>query len=225
VRSYCYESPKPTEFGAAGSNWGAIGWKVEAQFTELQHRVRPKEFIHELVAHLPAKYSPLRENGDGLQSVYLTEVVDAFARVVLERIGAEATEVIRLGPSIHEEDRISPAAEPTLEQWERREESRVREDASLPETSRTAIIQARRGQGLFRESVRNIERACRITRVDRAVHLVASHIQPWRDSNNEERLDGENGLLLTPTIDHLQCSIAITAAQRSGTSLRARSWV
>ena len=35
------------------------------------------------------------------------------------------------------------------------------------------------------------------------VHLVASHCKPWRDSTNEERLEGENGLLLTPSIDHL----------------------
>ncbi|TMH81543.1 MAG: HNH endonuclease, partial [Betaproteobacteria bacterium] len=27
--------------------------------------------------------------------------------------------------------------------------------------------------------------------------------KPWRDSSNEERLDGENGLLLTPNADHL----------------------
>ena len=39
--------------------------------------------------------------------------------------------------------------------------------------------------------------------VDNPVHLVASHCKPWRDSTNEERLDGENGLLLTPSIDHL----------------------
>lgn len=32
---------------------------------------------------------------------------------------------------------------------------------------------------------------------------VASHTKPWRDSTNEQRLDGENELLLTPTIDHL----------------------
>jgi hypothetical protein len=32
---------------------------------------------------------------------------------------------------------------------------------------------------------------------------MASHCKPWRDSSNEERLDGENGLLLTPSIDHL----------------------
>ncbi len=64
-------------------------------------------------------------------------------------------------------------------------------------------MQARRGQGLFRDNVRSIERACRITRVERPEHLIASHIQPWRDSSNEQRLDGENGLLLTPTVDHL----------------------
>src|SRR5690242_2490998 len=35
------------------------------------------------------------------------------------------------------------------------------------------------------------------------VHPMGSHCKPWRDSTNEERLNGEKGLLLTPTIDHL----------------------
>jgi predicted restriction endonuclease len=39
--------------------------------------------------------------------------------------------------------------------------------------------------------------------VDNPVHLRASHCKPWRDATNEERLNGENGLLLTPSIDHL----------------------
>jgi hypothetical protein len=39
--------------------------------------------------------------------------------------------------------------------------------------------------------------------VDNLVHLVASHCNAWRDSTNDERLDAENGLLLTPSIDHL----------------------
>jgi hypothetical protein len=56
---------------------------------------------------------------------------------------------------------------------------------------------------LFRDNVRAVERACRITHVERMEHLIAGHVQPWRDSNNEQRLDGENGLLLTPTVDHL----------------------
>jgi hypothetical protein len=46
--------------------------------------------------------------------------------------------------------------------------------------------------GLFRDNVRSIERACRITKVERMEHLIASHIQPWRDSGNDQRLDGEN---------------------------------
>jgi hypothetical protein len=33
--------------------------------------------------------------------------------------------------------------------------------------------------------------------------LIASHIKPWRESDNRERLFEGNGLLLTPTIDHL----------------------
>ena len=48
-----------------------------------------------------------------------------------------------------------------------------------------------------------IERACRITGVSREEHLRASHCKPWRDATNEERLDGENGVLLTPNADHL----------------------
>ena len=36
-----------------------------------------------------------------------------------------------------------------------------------------------------------------------AEHLRASHCKPWRDATNAERLDGQNGLMLTPSIDHL----------------------
>ena len=39
--------------------------------------------------------------------------------------------------------------------------------------------------------------------MDRYEHLIASHIKPWRESNNQERLFEGNGLLLTPTVDHL----------------------
>src|ERR1700731_2674154 len=61
----------------------------------------------------------------------------------------------------------------------------------------------RNGQGLFKDRVSRIESRCRIKGVENPVHLVASHCKPWRDSTNEERLNGENGLLLTPSIDLL----------------------
>jgi len=48
-----------------------------------------------------------------------------------------------------------------------------------------------------------LEPRCRLTGVLNPTHLIASHIKPWRESSDEERLAGANGLLLTPTIDHL----------------------
>ena len=80
---------------------------------------------------------------------------------------------------------------------------RIREDAGVPETERQAIVMAPRGQGLFKERVMRIESKCRITGVTNREHLRASHSKPWRDATNDERLDGENGLLLTPNADHL----------------------
>jgi len=203
ARSYCYESPKPMEFGSAGSYWEAIGWKVDVSFRELANRIRPKDHIAELRGFLPEKYSPLRPNGDGLQSVYLTAVSAAFAAVVFRLIGTEADQVSDVGAAVQRAERVSPSPEPTLEEWERRVEATIQNDRRLTETEREALVLSRRGQGTFRTNVQLVERACRITKVERREHLIASHIKPWRDSSNDERLSGENGLLLTPNVDHL----------------------
>jgi len=79
AQSYCWESPKPEEFGSAGQGWENIGSKVLVSFTELVNRVRPKDHIDVLRPLLPNRYSPLQPNGNGLQSVYLTEVPTALA--------------------------------------------------------------------------------------------------------------------------------------------------
>jgi putative restriction endonuclease len=42
---------------------------------------------------------------------------------------------------------------------------------------------------------------CAVTGLDIPLLLRASHIKPWRDSDNRERLDPYNGLLLSPTYD------------------------
>ena len=203
VSGYCRESPKPEEFGTAGANWNQIGWRVGVRWQRLAHAIRPKAHISQLRPDLAIKYAPLTPQGNGLQSVYLTEISEALASTLLMLIGAEARQVADAGREVSRVERDSPAPERDIEEWERRVEVSIDSDAAIPQTERTALVQARRGQGIFRDNVRSIERACRITRVERMEHLIASHIQPWRDSSNEERLDGENGLLLTPTVDHL----------------------
>ena len=74
----------------------------------------------------------------------------------------------------------------------------------IPETTRLALIQARIGQGLFRlELMKRYNSSCAVTGIALPALLRASHIKPWAGSTNEERLDPENGLLLTPTLDVL----------------------
>jgi putative restriction endonuclease len=170
---------------------------VKVHFTELANKVRPKDHIEILRPLLPGKYSPLQPNGNGLQSVYLTEIPTTLAEVLTGLIGQE------VAPIANSATNVKPVAADDLDSWERKIEQGVAADPSIPETDRLAIIRARKGQGLFKERVGKIETKCRITGVENPVHLVASHCKPWRDSTNEERLDGENGLLLTPSVDHL----------------------
>lgn len=198
--SNAYEAPKPLEFGQAGAYWDKIGWRVDVRFAELRLPIRPSEHMQTLGPRLPELYSPLQKDGKGLQGVYLTCLPEQLAGALVDLLGAEARDIIR-GHRAAEERPLQPAI--GLVEWEEHELGRVREDAGIPETTRQAVVLARRGQGLFKQRVMEIERACRITGVTRQEHLRASHCKPWRDSNNEERLDGENGLLLTPNADHL----------------------
>jgi putative restriction endonuclease len=48
-----------------------------------------------------------------------------------------------------------------------------------------------------------LELCCRLTRIAERGHLRASHIKPWCRSDDREKLDPNNGLLLSPHIDHL----------------------
>jgi hypothetical protein len=198
--SHAYEAPKPLEFGQAGAYWDTIGWRVDVRFVELRLPLRPTEHMDALRPLLPRRYSPLRPQGGGLQNVYLTVLSDTFAARLIDLMGAEAHNLLA-GHRAAEELRLQPAI--GLIEWEEHELNRVREDARLTETMRQAVVMARRGQGLFKERVMQFEHSCRITGVTRIEHLRASHCKPWRDASNEERLDGENGLLLTPNADHL----------------------
>jgi putative restriction endonuclease len=73
----------------------------------------------------------------------------------------------------------------------------------LPETEREVVRKARLGQGAFREGLIDYWSSCAVTEIANADLLRASHIKPWRESDNAERLNPYNGLLLLPQYDHL----------------------
>jgi hypothetical protein len=125
ARSYCYESPKPTEFGTAGSYWEAIGWKIDVSFRELNNRIHPKSHIGELHGLPAEKYSPLRANGEGPQNVYLAEVGRPFAVALFRLIGGEANKVADAAKEVGRAEQLSPSREPYLEQCEGRLQAEV----------------------------------------------------------------------------------------------------
>lgn len=76
-------------------------------------------------------------------------------------------------------------------------------DSSLTELEKESIILSRIGQGKFRENLLKLWGHCAVSGFDDVRLLVASHIKPWRDSDNSEKIDKFNGLLLLPTYDKL----------------------
>lgn len=86
---------------------------------------------------------------------------------------------------------------------EERQAAELRASEEIASTTKEQLILARIGQGLFRRNVLEICARCPLTGVEDQSMLVASHIKPWRCSSNEERLDGYNGLMLAPHVDHL----------------------
>lgn len=80
---------------------------------------------------------------------------------------------------------------------------KVKKYRHINETERDAIISSRIGQGVFRYGLINYWKCCAVSGCSISKILIASHIKPWRDADNQERLDVFNGLLLLPNYDKL----------------------
>jgi 5-methylcytosine-specific restriction protein A len=78
-------------------------------------------------------------------------------------------------------------------------------EISMPnETERKGLVTSRVGQGAYRKRIiHRWEYRCAVTGFDKLNVLIASHILPWSNANDNERLDVHNGILLSPTYDAL----------------------
>ena len=70
-------------------------------------------------------------------------------------------------------------------------------------TSKDIITAIRIGQSQFRKKLISNLKKCPITGIDDIRILTASHIKPWTQATNQERLDIHNGFLFSPTFDRL----------------------
>lgn len=191
VTKPAYSAAKPLEFGTAGDAWLNDGWKVEVDYHFLTKNIRPAEHMDSIGPLLPDKYSPLQASGHGNQA-YLFALSDVLFTQLSTLIGEEVDAIISEQSDVHIQDEA-----------DNRIEAAILTSPELAQTTKEQLVKARRGQGLFKSRVENIEACCRVTGIAQRRHLIASHIKPWRDASNDERLDGNNGLMLAPHIDHL----------------------
>lgn len=71
-------------------------------------------------------------------------------------------------------------------------------------TERKGLVTSRVGQGFYRDQIiKKWKWRCPVTNCDISEILIASHIVPWRQATDEERLDPDNGILLSPLVDAL----------------------
>lgn len=86
-------------------------------------------------------------------------------------------------------------------------ESDLREILTDPKKSdarKRVEIDARLGQGKFRSDLlREFRYACAVTQLSLTPALRASHIVPWREADDDEKVNAKNGLLLSANVDAL----------------------
>jgi hypothetical protein len=195
VETAAITAPKPSEFGSAGDYWSQEGWLVGVNWRSLREPLVPQTFFKLLQPLLPRRHSPISTTtGRGNQGVYLAGLDESLGSLLLKLIEDHADSAVRVHLVFLADE--SKAASDLLHDMQALQ--------GVPmSTERDALTKARLGQGLFRQRVAELEPVCRVTGLARQEFLVASHIKPWRDCDNRERLSGANGLLLSAHIDKL----------------------
>jgi hypothetical protein len=171
ARTAAYDSPRPHDLGEG--LWEDAGKRVDAEYRPLASPLPIADVVAGLQPLLPETYSPLNKKGTGNQG-YLFGLPPRAGQFLLDRI-----------------EGMEPGADVEAVAY-----------AVRDSTERRALVMSRVGQGQFRDGVMGIWGGrCAVTGLDLPQLLRASHIKPWRDSDNRERLDPYNGLLLSPAYD------------------------
>lgn len=182
AKTKAYDHKRPPVFqSAAAAEWQHDGRRIDVDYRDVTPPLPIPPIASALRGHLPAQYSPLTSKGKGTQG-YLFLLPPLAGRFLLDQI--DGSRPVGGGLSVDTSIEVGIAA------------------SDLPPTVKKALIECRVGQGQFRkELIKYWSGRCSVTGLGLTSVLRASHIKPWRDSNNAERLAMFNGLLLSPTYD------------------------
>ena len=184
IESKCYHAPQPDEFNV-DVEWEKEGYMVDARYYMFEEKIQLGIVYEEIEDLLPAKYSPLVKSGTNIKANqgYLYELNQS--------IGERIIKLAQVDYVLNQE---------YLDQ-----EHEDLEDYKVPDsTSRKGLVTSRIGQGAYRHRIlKRWKYRCAVSASSVKEILIASHIVPWRESTDEERVDIHNGLLLSPIYDAL----------------------
>jgi hypothetical protein len=172
-----YNAPIPSEFKDV--EWEDNGIMADANYIKFKSKISIIDFYNSCSSYLPEKYSPINNSNDvKANQGYLYEISDKVAEVIL--LLAEEDQLL-------ENIRISKLS-----------------DRIFDITTRDSIVNTRILQGEFRRRIlHKWKNQCAISGCTITSILIASHIIPWREADNFQRVDIDNGILLAPNYDAL----------------------
>ena len=185
--SDCTEHSRPAS--KKSSNWEENGWYVKVNYNLISNPIKMKGHFSEIKDMLPSRYSPFDKNGDGNQG-YLFEIGSMLANYILDLILKNNNDdfVSKIKGKVS--NSIIEVTNSLL-------------NKTLDKTEEKSLIKTRIGQGLFKNKLFEVSNGCVICGLKTKELLIASHIKPWRESNDKERLDVNNGFLMCPIHDAL----------------------
>jgi hypothetical protein len=175
-RGPAYDAPAPDP--ADINNWVATGWRLDVAYTTLRTPI-PYGSAYEAIKDLPeGQESPFASNGRPNQG-FLFRLSDAAGERLCQLVVGDTNSPIEAKLEVVTGAVADPAA-----------------------TSALAMIIVRMGQGAFRRKLdQHWSEKCAVTGLAVRELLRASHIKRWMDSDDHQRLDVCNGLLLSAAYD------------------------
>lgn len=180
------------------NNWSNDGWLVEVVWSELKTPIESKKLSHIVLDKLNGGQirTPFDKNGKPKEG-YLLDI-DLSVGKLIETFTESSNDLSDLIGSFIKEHSFNASPE------EKEKLSELNNQKQLSDSEKSQTVLARVGQGLFKSNLKNIEKKCRFTKISTEKLLIASHSKPWAHCESyNERIDGNNGLLLTPTYDKL----------------------
>ena len=183
VKSLPYLTPRPAEFNW-GVNWENEGRMCDVEYYDFEQNLTLNDIPQDILRLFPSVYSPLISTGLRANQGYLYAIDDECGSRILELANVHSVNYFDITEGNHDGLIILN---------------------DLPNiTSRRGLVTSRVGQGLYRRRLlQRWEGKCAVSNCSITEILIASHIKPWCDSDDFERLDVNNGILLSPKYDAL----------------------